>query len=365
MKMHLALEEVPFYCKLCSFRCQKKEQLLQHVSGYSRHVLLAAKYKIIDHSQCLVENRQPHVFGPQDFRVLTATDSLLYFLGVQAKGSVTSTPVPTSTQETWTAQAIPMHKVAVTPSNQNVATADNSLTIKTVPTVLQGDLLRTPSASTENGSHFTMVTPVQKPPDQQNFASQLTAFLQSMLAPQVIPIQSEPQGTLSNTLSVSDSDLGQIGGISSSGTISTMTECYQPSATNSTELSVEKTAQYIPTQMDKIKDKGTTVKPKKAETFVLNDTEEDILDLEDDDHVSLASVGKRKYESEDPLEEIINAKPKTELPVNMEELSTKALVTEVGKFRESVEKNTMVATKLEKSLVENNYMLAKLTEAIN
>ena len=50
---------------------------------------------------------------------------------------------------------------------------------------------------------------------------------------------------------------------------------------------------------------------------------------------------------------------------NMEELSTKALVTEVGKFRESVEKNTMVATKLEKSLVENNYMLAKLTEAIN
>ena len=51
--------------------------------------------------------------------------------------------------------------------------------------------------------------------------------------------------------------------------------------------------------------------------------------------------------------------------MNMEELSTKALVNEVGKFRESVEKNTMVATKLEKSLVENNYMLAKLTEAIN
>ena len=79
----------------------------------------------------------------------------------------------------------------------------------------------------------------------------------------------------------------------------------------------------------------------------------------------LRQLKKRKYESEDPLEEIKNAKPKTELPVNMEELSTKALVTEVGKFRESVEKNTMVASKLEKSLVENNYMLAKLTEAVN
>ena len=370
MKMHLALEEVPFYFKLCSFRCQKKEQLLQHVSGYSRHVLLAAKYKIIDHSQCLVENRQPHVFGPQDYRVLTATDSLLHFLGVQAKGSVTSPPVPTSTQETWTAHAIPKQTLAVTPSNENVATADNSLVMRTAPNVLQGDLLRTPSVSTENGSHFTMATPVQNPSDQQNFASQLTAFLQSMLAPQSINIQGEHQETLSNTLSVSDSDLGQTGGISSSGTISTMTESYQPSAANSTESSTEKTAQYIPTPTDKMEvkqniDKGTTVKPKKAETFVLDDTEEDVLDLEDDDHMSFTSAGKRKYESEDPLEEIKNAKPKTELSVNMEELSTKALVTEVGKFRESVEKNTMVATKLEKSLVENNYMLAKLTEAIN
>ena len=263
-----------------------------------------------------------------------------------------------------------MEKVAVTPSNQNVVTADNSLTIKTVPTVLQGDLLRTLSASTENGSHFTMATPVQNPPNQQNFASQLTAFLQSMLAPQVVPIQGEHQETLSNTLSESNSDLVQTWGISSSGTISTVTECYQPSAANSTELSVEKTAQYIPTAMDKMEvkqniDKGTTVKPKKAETFVLDDTEEDGLDLEYNDHMSLASAGKRKYESEDPLEEIKNAKPKTELPVNMEELSTKALVNEVGKFRESVEKNTMVATKLEKSVVENNYMLAKLTEAIN
>ena len=149
-----------------------------------------------------MENRQPHVFGPQDYRVLTATDSLLHFLGVQAKGSVTSPLVPTSTQETWTAQTIPMQKVAVTPSNQNVATTDNSLMIKTVPTVLQGDLLRTPSVSTENGSNFTMATPVQNPSDQQNFASQLTAFLQSMLAPQSINMQGEHQETLSNNLSV-------------------------------------------------------------------------------------------------------------------------------------------------------------------
>ena len=152
-----------------------------------------------------------------------------------------------------------------------------------------------------------------------------------------------------------------------------MTESYMPSAANSAELinsGTEKTVQYVTTTMDNIKvnqsiDKVATVKQKKAETFVLNDTEEDVLDLEDDDNMSLASAGKREYESEDPLEEIKNAKPKRELPVNMEKLSTKALVTGVRKFHESVEKNTMMATKLKKSLKENNYIPAKLMETIN
>ena len=80
-----------------------------------------------------------------------------------------------------------------------------------------------------------------------------------------------------------------------------MTEYYQPSATSSAELfnsSTEKT------------NKGASVKQKMAETFVLNDTEKDVLDLEDGDHMSLESAGKRIYESEDPLEEIKNTKPK-------------------------------------------------------
>ena len=115
----------------------------------------------------------------QDYRVLTATDSLLHFLGVQARQRDTSPLVPISTQETWTALAIKQETLSVTPLNESFATADNSLVIRTAPTVLQGDLLRTSSVSTENGSQFTMATPVQNPPDQQNFASQLTAFLQS------------------------------------------------------------------------------------------------------------------------------------------------------------------------------------------
>lgn len=56
MNMHVALEEVPFYCKLCMFRCQRKDQLVAHVTKYKRHVDMAAKSKIIDHSQCLLQN---------------------------------------------------------------------------------------------------------------------------------------------------------------------------------------------------------------------------------------------------------------------------------------------------------------------
>ena len=84
------------------------------------------------------------------------------------------------------------------------------------------------------------------------------------------------------------------------------------SATSSAELinsSTEKIIQYISTPMDNIKVnqsiyKGASVKPKMAETFALNNTEENVLDLIGDGHMSLESAGKRK--------------PKRKLPVNME-----------------------------------------------
>ena len=98
--------------------------------------------------------------------------------------------------------------------------------------------------------------------------------------------------------------------------IATMTECYQPSATSSAELINSCTEKTVQNQSI---DKGASVKPKMAKTFVLNDKEEDVLDLEDGDHMSLESAGKRMYETEYPLEEIKNAKPKREPPVNMDE----------------------------------------------
>ena len=81
MQVHLALEEIPYYCKLCLFRCQKRDQLYHYVTAHKRHVEMAAKRNISDHSLCLVENAKPHILGPLDYIALSSEESLQYFLG--------------------------------------------------------------------------------------------------------------------------------------------------------------------------------------------------------------------------------------------------------------------------------------------
>ena len=83
MKYHLALEEVPFYCRLCWFRCQRQDQLVGHVTKYKRHVELATQGQVTDHSSYLIKNAQPHVMGPLDYSPLTAEESLRHFLGIR------------------------------------------------------------------------------------------------------------------------------------------------------------------------------------------------------------------------------------------------------------------------------------------
>ena len=64
MKIHLSLTQVPYYCKLRLFRCQKREQVDQHVEVHKRHKLMAEKRNIKDSSVWLVANAKPHVIGP-------------------------------------------------------------------------------------------------------------------------------------------------------------------------------------------------------------------------------------------------------------------------------------------------------------
>ena len=103
MRAHLGRDQLACYCKLCGFRCMKEEQLINHVSGYSKHILLASKAKVVNHEPYLMMNASPHVFGPADYKPLTREESLVHWLKYEGKApkgeNSTANPPSTSWQE--------------------------------------------------------------------------------------------------------------------------------------------------------------------------------------------------------------------------------------------------------------------------
>ena len=79
LKNHVSLDEVPYYCRLCLFRCQRHDQLLQHVTSYARHREMVNKRKVTDHSQFLLTSPNPHQFTKIDYcKVSRGPPTLLY-----------------------------------------------------------------------------------------------------------------------------------------------------------------------------------------------------------------------------------------------------------------------------------------------
>ena len=79
LKNHFKLDEVPFYCRLCLFVCLKRDQLEKHVKGYQRHIEMAKKRGVTNHSECLVESSHPYKMSQLDYRQLSTEESISYF----------------------------------------------------------------------------------------------------------------------------------------------------------------------------------------------------------------------------------------------------------------------------------------------
>ncbi|KAH3890647.1 hypothetical protein DPMN_014732 [Dreissena polymorpha] len=58
-KHHFPLNQAPFYCSLCLFRCSSREALNKHVTDYEKHAVLAAMQGGGDQSRYLIENTHP------------------------------------------------------------------------------------------------------------------------------------------------------------------------------------------------------------------------------------------------------------------------------------------------------------------
>ncbi|XP_060566670.1 uncharacterized protein LOC132725552 [Ruditapes philippinarum] len=56
LKHHLSLDQTPFYCSLCMFRCLTADALQKHVTGYKRHLLMAEGEQV-NNSNFLVQNK--------------------------------------------------------------------------------------------------------------------------------------------------------------------------------------------------------------------------------------------------------------------------------------------------------------------
>ena len=72
LREHLSFQQVPFYSRLCYFRYSKRDQLINHVTRYKRHVSVARKVGIVDNSKYLVQNQIPYKIGPMDMHVFSA-----------------------------------------------------------------------------------------------------------------------------------------------------------------------------------------------------------------------------------------------------------------------------------------------------
>ena len=89
LREHRTYAEVLFYCSLCYFRCLKREQLVNHVTAYKRHVNTASKANITDHSLFLKQNPVPKLITSMDYYMCSAEESLDLFVNV-SKGTEAS-----------------------------------------------------------------------------------------------------------------------------------------------------------------------------------------------------------------------------------------------------------------------------------
>lgn len=82
MKHHLSLDQVPYYCTLCLFKCKDENTLKEDVRKFPRHALIAAEKGISTTMQegYLNKNPQPYLMGTEDYYILSTEESAQYFL---------------------------------------------------------------------------------------------------------------------------------------------------------------------------------------------------------------------------------------------------------------------------------------------
>ncbi|KAH3832775.1 hypothetical protein DPMN_106070 [Dreissena polymorpha] len=66
LRKHLSLDQAPFHCKLCLFRCFQLEDLQRHDTNVLLHRMLLREKGVQDSESYIVRNPNPYTVGPRD-----------------------------------------------------------------------------------------------------------------------------------------------------------------------------------------------------------------------------------------------------------------------------------------------------------
>ncbi|KAL4233717.1 hypothetical protein ACF0H5_008397 [Mactra antiquata] len=203
LKHHLSLDETPFYCSLCMFKCTTMETLKSHVTSYCRHQLMAGSGRAVDQQKCLIHN--PSARGitegidychnhVNDLDYLLLNEYYTFDNDVQEPNpslqvdilQVNKNPLPPyqpTKKVRLSREATPLHDEPYSPTspfltdlnnnNRNsfdypnisqpaVATGQSYLMMPSIPSTTQSSLVSPPSSSTSQPS--LMTPPIIQPP---------------------------------------------------------------------------------------------------------------------------------------------------------------------------------------------------------
>ena len=80
LKSHVSRDRVPYYCRLCLFKCMTRQQMDHHTTHYRRHVAMASVRGVTNHAEWQQVSPIPYSISDSDLLKFSQEESLLYYL---------------------------------------------------------------------------------------------------------------------------------------------------------------------------------------------------------------------------------------------------------------------------------------------
>lgn len=78
LRDHVPEKQVPFFCTLCKFRCETRDDLLKHLTKYAGHVRAVGSNQNIDLKQILIKSNVPWFVSANDMTPIREEDDDMF-----------------------------------------------------------------------------------------------------------------------------------------------------------------------------------------------------------------------------------------------------------------------------------------------